>query len=310
LSIALKDFDLLENEFIGEGFCSLFHEPTFFHLHNNGSGKYFEWSEKAKIRGCIHFIEDSESCWRSPLKGTYAGFVHDNLSIIELEEFYEAVEDRLKFHGARKVEILLPPVAHDVQSCTNQLYILRKNNFKITKFDLNYSLNIDNKRFEELISYGNRKRVKKCERFNLLCERLELNELRNVYDTIYQNRKSKGYPMTMSFAEVEKMAKLFPENILLFGVKDINKIIASAFCLMVNPSTLYVLYWGELIEYSSYSPVAIIAKSIYEFCQANQINTFDIGTSSINLEPNYGLIRFKRNLGFSESAKFTLTKEL
>jgi hypothetical protein len=54
----------------------------------------------------------------------------------------------------------------------------------------------------------------------------------------------------------------------------------------------------------------LIADYLYQGCQTCGIGLLDVGTSTIDVQPNFGLIHFKRALGFSESLKFQLEKRL
>ena len=63
------------------------------------------------------------------------------------------------------------------------------------------------------------------------------------------------------------MMKLFPEEVLLFGVN--NLLVASSICIKINNDILYVFYWADGPNMQQYSPVALLAKNIYDFCQEN-----------------------------------------
>jgi hypothetical protein len=104
------------------------------------------------------------------------------------------------------------------------------------------------------------------------------------------------------------MVKTFPGRLHIFAVYPDSKrshIVGAAICIAVSRSVLYVFYWGDAADMSSYSPIALLASRIYEFCQHQEFQLLDAGTSTLAGEPNHGLISFKRNLGFSESLKLS-----
>jgi len=67
---------------------------------------------------------------------------------------------------------------------------------------------------------------------------------------------------------------------------------------------------GGALGYGLFSPVVKLAAEIYSFCQAEGIKIMDIGTSTEGVSPNFGLINFKKSLGFSESLKINMKKSL
>ena len=113
----------------------------------------------------------------------------------------------------------------------------------------------------------------------------------------------------MSLEQVRQMAVLFPQRLHLFAVyRDDSRqeMVAAALCLALSPQVLYVLYWGDGPDMRSYSPVAMLASHIYAFCAREGFTVLDVGISTLHEEPNFGLVNFKRNLGFTESLKLEM----
>jgi len=134
--------------------------------------------------------------------------------------------------------------------------------------------------------------------------------LPQVYSTLAQNRESKGHTMSMTLAQLYEMANKLPDSLELFACKTNDVIVASAICVRLDPKKLYIFYWGDLPGQSQFSPVVPLAAYIYSHCQTQGISLLDAGTSTIDPEPNHGLLQFKRGLGFSESLKLNLEKAL
>jgi hypothetical protein len=114
--------------------------------------------------------------------------------------------------------------------------------------------------------------------------------------------------MTMDLPGFLEMTRVFPDRIHCFAVfnpSDLS-IVAASICISINPDILYVFYWGDALSNLSYSPITLLASKIYDFARENSYSILDVGTSTINNNPNYGLINFKKNMGFEESIKLTL----
>jgi hypothetical protein len=301
-----------ENAFVGTESEELFQSPVFFRLHAQLGASYFELCNKGNTKALIHFSPvDSEGTWRSPAKGTFAGLSFSNdLKYGELLTFFKEVESSLRFKGAKVVEVLPAPQSHDASAFAQQVYLLKSLGFEIKRYDLNQSLAIDTRTLVERMSYGNLKRLRKCAREGLVARELELSNLPLVYETLAINRASKGNNMSMTLSQLQNMVEAFPKKILLFGCPHGAHLASAALCLKISSEVLYVFYWGDRPDYATYSPVVPLADAIYRYGQAQGFKILDVGTSTIDLEPNIGLLEFKRGLGFSESLKLVMRKTL
>jgi hypothetical protein len=174
--------------------------------------------------------------------------------------------------------------------------------------ELNYDMAVDSRPLLERMGSGNAKRLRKCVREGLVAQPVPLVEYLNVYRVIEDNRRRRGFPMTMSAEQLGDMARAFPDRLHLFSViapGTTSSMCAAAVTVALTESILYVLYWGDAAGMETYSPIALLASSIYEFCQARGFTRLDVGTSTVAGVPNHGLIQFKRNLGFVESLKLS-----
>lgn len=308
----MSDFTLVENEFVGSDRKELFQQHAFFRLHAVRGGSYFDLCLKGRSAALIHFTPvDEEGTWRSPARGTFAGLSFDvDLKFRDLFTFFEGVESALLAKGAKSLEVLPAPQAHDASSFAKQVYLLRLFGFETIQCDLNQSLEIDNRSLSERMSYGNLKRLRKCNREGLVARQLPQSALPQVYETLAINRASKGNSMSMTLAQLQEMVDTLPENVLLFGCPNGGQLAAAALCLRLSPYVLYVFYWGDRPEYASHSPVVAIADSIYHYGREHGYKILDVGTSTIDRELNFGLLEFKRGLGFSETLKVRMRKTL
>jgi Acetyltransferase (GNAT) domain len=303
--------ELLENRFVGPVLGSLFHSPDFHRLHARGAGLYFEWAVQGQVQASIHFTGQENGLWRSPGRGTFAGYAWSpSLPLDSLWAFHQAVLQRLQAQGARQVQILTAPMAYDPLAFSQQTYLLRSTGFDITRCDLNQSLELDSRPLAEHISYGNLKRLRKCQREGVVAELLGPDALAAVVDTLTANRAAKGHTLSMTLEGLAQMQQRFPEQVFLYGAQAGHEQAAAAFCLRLNPDTLYVFYWGDRPGYAQLSPVVALADCIDRHARSLGVRRLCVGTSTIDAEPNFGLLQFKRNLGFSESLKLQFTRSL
>ncbi len=289
----------------------LFHSPGFFRLHapvGAGNAHFFEWCKGTQVLGSVHFRRDDQGLWRNPARGTFAGYATRGLELEGLMDFHAAVENRLQQHGGCGMEILLPPQAHGTVAVAQQIYALRARGLSISRCDLNQSLEVSAVPLSERMSYGNRKRLNKCQREGHEARQVGLDALSEVYACIASNRAAKGYPMSMSLNALQDMATALPDSLVLFECRQNGRVSASAVCLRLDAQTLYVFYWGDAPGQSTHSPVVMVAEAIYTHCQREGVRLLDVGTSTIDTEPHFGLLHFKQGLGMAESLKFRMEK--
>jgi len=286
----------------------LFYDDRYLeHQFSGRSIEYcYKYSKKSFIR--IWFSRISDGGFLSLPHSTFGGFVGNSVPSIDIyDNLIAKFCDDIKQKGGKFIEIKLPPLSAAYYHVDLQVYALLKNGFSIVCSDLSYIMNINSTSFENIIDYSNLKRLKNLRNNNIVGEILSDEHLYDVYEVIKENRASKNYSLSLSFAEVKKQVEILQSHVF-FACKLNNLIIASAICVRINNDTLYVMYWGDLPEYKSYSAVVLLCETIHKYCVQNQIKFIDIGTSTFNLDPNIGLMKFKTDLGFSSCLKLTLSK--
>lgn len=295
---------------------NLFNEEGYFKLHSsNSNDQYIQLVRIAsgKVYATITFYQDGESVFISPKRGTFGGIVfNEPVDMALLEQFICTIKAYLITIGAQVISIKCPPFSHDVAQSSVMTNILLRHKFKLLGHELNYEITIDERLFSDRIDYGNDKRIRKCLRDGLFAEQVDLASYPSVYQVIKENRARRGFPLSMTLEQLGKMVETFPDKMHLFAVYQDDKktvMLAGAVCIAVTQSILYVLYWGDVAGAESYSPIVLLAANIYAFCQIEGFKVLDAGISTVSSEPNYGLVKFKRNLGFSESLKLSFVWE-
>jgi hypothetical protein len=258
----------------------------------------------------LAFYLRGNGAYVSPLKGTFGGIsVHQKVEFKVLEGFIQQSVAYLLLKGAKSLSIKLAPSSHGPEVFSVTCNVLLRLGFLVESKELNYDLRVNERSYLERIDYGNVKRIKKCLREGFHAFELETSRFEEASEVIALNRLRRGYPISMTYDQIQEMVLTFPGRIVCFGIASDatkKKLVASSVCILINSKILYVFYWGDIAEMETLSPVAMLASHIYEYMQKNDYEMLDVGTSTINGEPVYGLVNFKRSLGFSESLKLTL----
>lgn len=138
--------------------------------------------------------------------------------------------------------------------------------------------------FENRISAGQKKRIRKCEALGLWV-RMTIEE--RAYPVVAENRARKGRKYGM---ELEDWQALRRQGLSFPFIIEGH---AAALCVQVAPKVLYVSGWGDVAGVEHLSPVCLLAKGIYGWCIEFGFEVLDVGIAD---DP--GLIQFKERLGF------------
>ena len=296
------------NQFAPFTWGSIFNTPEFFKLHSDDGARAFYFQlcigDPAEAVGVAHFTEVAPGHFRSPRRGTFGGFEFGrNLRLETIEAFIEHVETELVTRGARKIEIRDSPAIFDPGKSALLANVLHRRGYFPSAPDLDYFLLIDNEPIWEKLKPSRRQRIHRCRRAGITVKELESRDFRRAYEVIAENRKSRGFPISMTYESLAKMREVFPRRLFAFGAFKDGTMTASSICLDVNPSVFYVFYWGDLPGYEKFSPVTLLAEFIYDFARSRGFRLIDFGTATKDGRPIYGLINFKREIGGFPSLK-------
>jgi hypothetical protein len=302
-------FELRVNQFLAATDNHLFNDADYFRLHANSAGDAYLQLVRTASRSVVATMalyDMGDGMYATPRRGTFGGLSLNGACDLPLiERFVLSAREYLTQAGGHTVQWRAAPFSHDLALSSLVCNILLRHGATVSGWELNYDMRVDARPFLERIDYGNVKRIRKCLREGFSAQKLPQSACMQVHELISANRARRGYPVSMSAAQLAEMARLFPGRMHLFGVHagEPARMAAAAVCLSLTPRILYVFYWGDSEDMETYSPTALLAQSIYEFCQSSNIALLDVGTATLEGKPNPGLMRFKTNLGFTESLK-------
>ena len=303
---------LVSNCFLLQQGDCLFRSSAFFKHNMAGGDVFLEAVKKNGTHGVsCYFNKVGEHIWVSPSRGSFGGpNIHGKVSDDEYDAALKLFEGELRSKGAKAIRYVLPPAFIDqkVFSLTN--YILWSHDFEIERLDLNYHLNVENSSFLSGLSSSKRRALTNTTNGVVTPQRLGAHMLPEVYRVLESNRRSLGVELSMSEEQLLRLSNTFEDKVLLFGLKHNSQFVSAAVGIRINLDTLYVFYWGHHPETTLKDPITPLAQYIYGFCQKENIQRLDLGTSTIGKEPNWGLMFFKKSIGCIESIKPRYIKHL
>lgn len=227
----------------------------------------------------------------------------------EIEEAITLIEEYGKRNKIHKIMFRLPPVFYDECFISKLQNVLLEKRYQVC-CDLNYQLYIQNMEYYNKSLLRNaKKNLKNAMKQSFLFMHCEnAGQRKEAYDVIAVNRRRKGYPLRMTYRQVEDTIQLTAHDFFLLKDEGVN--VASAVIFKVNNDCYQVIYWGDIAGYEEKRPMNYLAYKIYEYYACSGIKVLDIGPSTENGIPNYGLCDFKESIGCRVSSKYTFIKKL
>jgi hypothetical protein len=261
--------------------------------------------------GIIGGISGTE--FKSPFSAPFGGFsfVNEKTSLHVIEDAISTFEEYLFSNGLFTIKIIYPPLFYHPVYLSKIINVHYRKHYSISNADIDYFFRADN--LDE--TYKNQIWQNARKNLNIgLNSRLDFTKeegshgITEVYDIIRSNRQLKGYPLKMTFDDVIRTSHYIKAD--FFRVSMDGKGVSSAIVFWVSSEIVQVIYWGDLPGYSSFKPMNFLAYRLFEYYKNMGVRIIDIGPSTENSLPNYGLCDFKESIGCTTEIKFTFQKKL
>lgn len=262
------------------------------------------------VEALVHYHLEARLA-KTPYRSPYGSFLFsNNVSLDKLSAFVNFTDQKLKDKGAKSILLRNAPDAYDTEKSERLRNSLFHNGYEVELEEVGTVIPVGKDSFELLLHRSHKKKLKKCREGGFVFQFLSLDHLEEVYDFLKAVREEKNYPLSMSLDEIKRTTNVFPGNYLLSVVTDKEKIIAANISIRVNSRVLYNFYHDHLSLYDAVSPVVLLNEGLYNYCQQHGLTLLDLGTSTINGEPDSELITFKVRLGGQPTRKLTFVKNI
>lgn len=290
---------------------SLFHHPSHLDLqHFQGWRWYFVLHPRHKrIVASLYLHIDGEvarSSIRSPF-GTVE--CSDDIQSEILYRFLAFVETRVRLLGVRKIIIKNPPLHYALEKGALLQTFFFNLGYTVINAEVG-AIRLTNDNFETGLNRLEKRKLKKSHRAKLSCHFLSNDKLEAVYSFILGCRQRKGHQLSITIEDLRRTMSRFPKRYILFGVFLEKEMVAASVAVCITSNILYIFYADHAEAYDHLSPVVLLVKGLYDYCQQQKMTMLDLGTSAVKGHPNFGLLNFKMRLGGQPSPKLTFEKIL
>lgn len=268
---------------------------------------------------CVHYLsfDDPKTCFgivlgesngvlRSPFSAPFGGFLEKGTHGLErMEKAVDALADYAKERSLR-LQITLQPMVYDETRLSMWVNVMMRK-MQLHHTDLNYHFDISRMpNYSSVINRSARKLLNQALRQNFCLRKLDSgnrDDVARAYNVISCNRKERGFPLRMTFEQVwQTVSQVITADFFVLEHEGCD--VAAAQIFHVADGIAQVVYWGDIRQYAKSRPMNYLAYSLFGHYAGNGLRILDIGPSTEDGIPNYGLCEFKESIGCSVTMKY------
>ena len=211
----------------------------------------------------------------------------------------------------QRIQLTIPPIIYLTKYSNYIDFALVKNGFEYVKRDVSSVVQLDIPKDQLLSTYSAEARTAVSKAVRKGIEIAECERFAEYYEILKKNLKiSHNVNPTHTLDEIIKIKNLFPAKVRLWGAFLKDKLIAGVCNFSVNPKVVLAFYISHDEEYQEYRAVNLLFYEIMKRYQDEGYKFLDFGIFTVNMDPNWGLGRFKENFGARGIFRDTFYKDL
>jgi|SRR5690554_254027 len=245
---------------------------------------------------------------RSPFSAPFGGFHYSNEYMFynQVYDFLSDLKEYLVNERIKEISITLPPDLYQVNMNAKLVTAFIDLGYTMEKPEINNWINLlefDGKWTKSVVAQNCRKAINNGLEWSLANE---MEEFVKVYEVIHNNREDQGRKIFMTLEDILNVKKVFPVDFFLIREKDGNCVGAGIF-YQGNNKIVQGIFLGDDMKKRNLGVMNYLYMNIYNYYKELGFKYIDLGISSLNGEPNQGLIRFKELHNCLTGLRYTFT---
>jgi lipid II:glycine glycyltransferase (peptidoglycan interpeptide bridge formation enzyme) len=242
--------------------------------------------------------DGKKTLW-SHLGASYGGFVYKES--LGVRQAFDLTEKLIEYSRKNKFErIVLTNVPVVYQNRYNQYmdFALSKNGFEYMKREVTsvITLNVDEDNVFKLLKPEARTSVRRAEKLGVVVKKS--NDFEEYYKILKSNLALRHHVQPAhTLEELIKLKELYPQKIHLYGAYVEGKMVAGVVNFYCNDNVVLVFYISHNPEFQQYRAVNLLFFTIIKDAISRGLGFLDFGLFTVNMEPNWGLGKFKESFG-------------
>lgn len=273
---------------------TIFHYLKFLSYHPQGRFKDYHLiiKEKGNIISLFPAVEEKKIIF-SHKGASYGGFVlKDRIGIHKIYIMVEHLIAYFKTKGYKKIILTQPPLIYYKNPNQYIDFALLKNGFHYRKREITAVIPLDIA--EPLVTFqaDARRSTKKAIREGV---RIKISDDFSTFYRILTHNLGMRHNVspTHTINELLKLKNLFPEDIILFAAYLKENMIGGIVIFIANPRVILAFYISHNDKFQSYRPMNLLFYEVIKWGRNKRFKYLDLGTFTLNMDPNWGLGRFK-----------------
>ncbi|HOJ17304.1 MAG: GNAT family N-acetyltransferase [Ignavibacteriales bacterium] len=299
--ISLEDWDSFVNN---SDNGTIFHKQKFLGYHPKGkfsdnSLVIFKNKQILALLPATIISRDGKNILSSHGGASYGSFVYkQDLNFREAHDMVEILMDYAKELKVDAIQLTPPPVIYQSKYSNYIDFALVRNGFGYLKREISSVVQLDVPREHLLGTYRQEARTALKKAMKGGVEIAECDKFDEYYAILKKNLKMRhNVNPTHTLEELKLIKKLFPAKVRLWGAFLGDKLIAGVCNFKANEKVVLAFYISHDEDYQEYRAVNLLFYEIMNRSRDEGFKFLDFGIFTVNMEPNWGLGRFKENFG-------------
>jgi len=296
---------------------TMFHTRKFGSYHPEGrfQDNSYMFMQKDEIFALFPAVRghwyDKETL-QSHRGASYGGFVfREGLPIADAHVLVEMLIRQAKKESLEKIIITLPPIIYNHRLSNYIDFALIRNGFKYVKREVSSIVCIENNIDDNVRKFKQTNRTAFRRAMRLGVEVRKSEEYDIFYQILKKNLKIRhGVQPTHTLEELIRLKDMYPDEIHLFGAYVGLEMVAGVVMFDCNQDVSLAFYISHNEERQQYRGVNLLFYHIINNCIERGFKYLDFGIFTVDMEPNFGLGRFKEGFGSSGILRDTLYLDL
>ncbi len=262
----------------------LFHKEEFLRLTSNKPLRTFYQYSPNEVTAMLRCSIQDSSADASP--GGFYGFAEIQPSA-NMPAFLNYIQEELSRSGISRIALTLFPEQYDPENWKRQRDALLEAGFRVEGSMNHRMIPVTMEENEQLSSNDWRMGARTLHEFSITQEPLD------QYDKIAQliHRSETNVARNGDDAYVEKFLANFPEETLLFAIREGVKYCGMAVLLQVGPGILYTVHIAQLEAYEEKKPMLDLFQFVYEWAEYRDYRFIDLGQIAFGYDDNVGMVQ-------------------
>lgn len=296
---------------------TLFHKRKFLSYH--AAGRFSDNSLVIKKKNSIVALipaallqDGKKTIFVSHPGASYGGVIYKkDLNFNDAFQIINLIIDYAKKNKITRIQITPPPAIYQSKYSNYIDFALIKNNFKYLRREISSVVQLDVDIDNVLKTYKPEARTAVKKAIKSGVEISECDHFEEYYQILKKNLKLRhNVNPTHSLDELIRIKKLFPGDIRLWGAFLKEKLIAGVCNFSVNSKVVLAFYISHNEEYQENRAVNLLFYEIMKKYKEEGYKFLDFGIFTVDMEPNWGLARFKENFGARGIFRDTYYKDI